>query len=131
VLNEVGAVVKRLAGILQADNLSPSGDRLRHLFPNQRPIRGRQPRPKWGEVTPVVFPIQPPHDLAGEQADVRPMSEKPTGTKPRNEVERRYSPAERRIIALVTKHDGRTLTQEEINLALEQAKAIHGDDLTG
>jgi hypothetical protein len=60
------------------------------------------------------------------------MSEKPTGTKPSNEVDlSRYSPAERRIIDLVAKNKGRPLTQQEVNLALEQARAIHGDDLTG
>ncbi len=60
------------------------------------------------------------------------MSEKPTGTKPSNEVDlSRYSPAEQAIIAMVAKNKGRALTQEEINLSLEQARAIHGDDLTG
>jgi hypothetical protein len=41
VLNEVSAVVRRLAGVLQADNLVALATRLRQLFPNQR---GRQPR---------------------------------------------------------------------------------------
>jgi hypothetical protein len=40
------------------------------------------------------------------------------------------SPAEREIIEVVTKNKGRPLTLEEINLSLEQARAIHGDDLT-
>jgi hypothetical protein len=52
------------------------------------------------------------------------MSEKPVDLS-------RYSKAEREIIDLVQKRQGRALTQEEINLSLEQARAIHGDDLTG
>jgi hypothetical protein len=43
----------------------------------------------------------------------------------------RYTQAELRIIAYLAKCEGRLLRQEEINLALMQAKAIHGDDLTG
>jgi hypothetical protein len=43
----------------------------------------------------------------------------------------RHSPAEREIIDLVAKNKGRSLTREEINLTLAQARAIHGDDLNG
>jgi hypothetical protein len=39
--------------------------------------------------------------------------------------------AERSIIDYLQKSRGRPLTQEEINLSLEQARAIHGDDLEG
>jgi hypothetical protein len=42
-----------------------------------------------------------------------------------------YSRAEQAIIAVVAKNKGRPLTREEANLVLAQAKAIHGDDLTG
>jgi hypothetical protein len=37
--------------------------------------------------------------------------------------------AEQAIIAAIPKNKGRPLTPEEVKLA--QAKAIHGDDLTG
>ena len=43
----------------------------------------------------------------------------------------RYSEAEREIITHLQKCYGRSLTQEEIYLSLEQAKAIHGDNLEG
>ena len=35
------------------------------------------------------------------------------------------------IIAAISKNKGRPLTPEEITLVLAQARAIHGDDLTG
>jgi hypothetical protein len=38
---------------------------------------------------------------------------------------------EQAIIAAISKNKGRPLTQEETNLVLAQARAIHGDDLTG
>jgi hypothetical protein len=43
----------------------------------------------------------------------------------------RYSAREREIIDYLQKDEGRPLKQEEINLGLEQARAIHGDDLEG
>ena len=60
------------------------------------------------------------------------MSEKQIGTKQKPAVDlSHYSKAEREIIEYLQKDEGRPLTQGEINLALEQAKAIHGDDLDG
>jgi hypothetical protein len=50
VLNEVGAVVRRLAGILQADNLAGYPARLCQVFPNQRP-------PKWGDYANCFRPM--------------------------------------------------------------------------
>jgi hypothetical protein len=44
---------------------------------------------------------------------------------------RRYSKREREIIAICERYHDRPLTQEEINLSLEQARAIHGEDLLG
>jgi hypothetical protein len=52
------------------------------------------------------------------------MSEKPTDLS-------RYNTREREIINYLQESYGRPLMQEEINLALVQAKAIHGEDLTG
>ena len=43
----------------------------------------------------------------------------------------RYTQREREIIDYMAQCKGRPLTQEEINFCLEQAKAIHGDDLLG
>lgn len=43
----------------------------------------------------------------------------------------RYNKREREIIDLVQRGRDRPLTQEEINLSLEQARAIHGEDLEG
>ena len=42
----------------------------------------------------------------------------------------RYSKEELKIIAGREHYHGRSLTQEEINLGLEQARAIFGDDLS-
>jgi hypothetical protein len=54
-------------------------------------------------------------------------------SKPKNVVDlswyRRYNKEEREIIEYL-QQDG-PLTQEQINLALEQARSIHGDDLKG
>ena len=43
----------------------------------------------------------------------------------------RYNEREREIIDIVQRGRDRPLTQEEINLSLEQARAIHGEDLLG
>jgi hypothetical protein len=52
------------------------------------------------------------------------------GAKPTPAVDlSRYSPAEREIIEVVARDKGRPLTQEEINMSLEQGRFIHGDDL--
>lgn len=42
---------------------------------------------------------------------------------------RRYSAREREIIAYFQKAEGRPLTRGEIDLILEQARLVHGDDL--
>jgi hypothetical protein len=42
-----------------------------------------------------------------------------------------YSEAEREIIASLRNAFGRSPTQEEINLSLQQARAIYGEDLLG
>jgi hypothetical protein len=39
--------------------------------------------------------------------------------------------AEHEIIATIERLDGRKLTATEVYLTLEQARAIHGDDLEG
>jgi hypothetical protein len=60
------------------------------------------------------------------------MSEKPTGTQPKDVVDlSRYSPAEREIIDFLQKDWGRPITQGEIDFQLDQAKSILGPDLTG
>jgi hypothetical protein len=42
-----------------------------------------------------------------------------------------FTDREREIICICEQYKGRPLTQEEINNSLEQARAIHGDDLMG
>ena len=55
-----------------------------------------------------------------------------TGAEQKNVVDlSRYTKAEREIIEFLQRRKSRPLTQEEINLSLEQARAIHGDDLMG
>jgi hypothetical protein len=59
---------------------------------------------------------------AGREVSYRPRLEQRTNKR---------NPAEQAIVAAVAKSKGRPLTPEETALALAQAKAIHGDDLTG
>jgi hypothetical protein len=59
---------------------------------------------------------------AGRDVRYRPRLEQRTNKR---------NPAEQAIVAAVAKSKGRPLTPEETALALAQAKAIHGDDLTG
>jgi hypothetical protein len=59
---------------------------------------------------------------AGRDVSYRPRPQRRTNKR---------NPAEQAIIAAISKNKGRPLTPEETALALAQAKAIHGDDLTG
>jgi hypothetical protein len=68
----------------------------------------------------VYDPLAEPK-RAGRDVSYRPRLEQRTNKR---------NPAEQAIVAAVAKSKGRPLTPEETALALAQAKAIHGDDLT-
>jgi hypothetical protein len=59
---------------------------------------------------------------AGRDVSYRPRPERRTN---------KGDPAEEAIVAAISKNKGRPLTPEETALALAQARAIHGEDLTG
>ena len=79
-------------------------------------VEKKQPIPDL-EYDPLAEPKR-----AGRDVSYRPRPERRTN---------RRNSAEQAIVAAVAKSKGRPLTPEETNLALAQAKAIHGDDLTG